>query len=80
MTERQKDRKLLKVYQKINTGCKQCAPQSHPLHLTKFIVKLRRCWMTEKGSVYREGIVGNELGCTEKDLQRSRLIDGENLI
>ena len=36
--------------------------------------------MTEKGSVYREGIVGNELGCTEKDLQRSRLIDGENLI
>ena len=30
-------------------------PQSHPLHLTKFIVKLRRLWMTEKDSVYREG-------------------------
>ena len=24
--------------------------------------------------------MGNEIGCSEKDLHRSRLIDGENLI
>ena len=66
------------MYQKINTECKQCIPQSHPLHFTKFIVKLTRLWMREEDKMYREGIQEMKQEALRKN--QVKVIDGKNLI